>query len=672
MGTCRLMIRMFMFVVFCSAMLSAGCSSNGSSQKTAPGTLQVIFTSPSWNVSVTQGQSIEFIKEVTGGTSPYTYAWDFDGGANNTSVEKPGQVRFDTPGSYAVKLTVTDAAGISASATIMVTVQKEATDTPPSVRYTVPAYGATNVALAAPIQVIFTSGVDLSTLTDSTFKVSIGGTPVPGTITRSEPVATFTPSSGLQMNTLYTATLTTGVKGIAGNDLFASDYVWTFSTIGYTLSASIDTPSANVTILEGQSVNFQGSVTGGTAPYTYKWNFSGDIPASEAKNPGSITFSARGTYAVVFRVFDAGGQVSYAVRTVFVYSTSAGDWTQVSAGKGHTLALKSENTLWAWGDNTYGQLGNGSQVNRSFPVQINSGVGWSSVRAGAEYSLALKTDGTLWAWGRNNMGQLGDGTTIDRNTPVQVGTDNTWVKMAAGFGHSLAIKNDHTLWAWGLNSSGQLGDATFIDKNHPVQVGPESDWSVVAAGYAHSLAIKNDTSLWSWGLNDEGQLGDGTNVPGNVPARMLSEIGWTAVVAGHSHSMALRQDGTLMAWGDNTFGQLGNGTTFGSSTPVLVGFDSNWITVAATYKHNMAIKRDGTLWVWGLNNNGQLGDGTIVNRTSPVKIEPADTWETLATGFGHSGAIKTGGTLWTWGYNASGQLGDKTLTPRLTPVQVKW
>ena len=265
----------------------------------------VIFTSPSWNVSIEQGQSIEFKKEVSGGVSPYTYAWDFDGGANNTSVEDPGQVSFDTPGDYTVKLTVTDSTGVSASATVIVTVQEKAADTPPGLRYTVPAYGATNVALDASIQVIFTSGVDLSTITDSTFKVSIGGTTIPGTITCSDPVATFTPTSGLQLNTLYTATLTTGVKDIVGNDLFAADYVWSFSTIGYTLSASIVTPSTNVTILEGQSINFQGSATGGKAPYIYKWNFSGDIPPSEEKDPGSITFNTRGTYTVVFRVFDA-------------------------------------------------------------------------------------------------------------------------------------------------------------------------------------------------------------------------------------------------------------------------------------------------------------------------------------------------------------------------------
>jgi alpha-tubulin suppressor-like RCC1 family protein len=672
MGITRIMIRVFLFMFFSIVMLLAGCS-HGSSHTADPGALLVIFTSPSGNVSIEQGQSVVFLKEVTGGVSPYTYEWDFGGGANNKLVEDPGQVIFDTPGDYTVKLTVTDSTGISASATITVTVQEKAADTPPGLRYTVPAYGATNVALDTNIQVIFTSNVDLSTVTDSTFKVSIGGTKVPGTITCSDPVATFTPTSGLQPNTLYTATLTSGVKDIAGNDLFASDYVWSFSTIGYTLSAVIVSPNEDVTIQEGQSIAFQSSVSGGTAPYTYKWNFSGDIPKSEEKDPGSITFNARGVYTVILRVTDAYGYTNVAVRKVTVYSTSAGDWTQVSAGIGHTLALKSDYTLWAWGDNTYGQLGNGTHVNRSFPVQISSDVGWTSVCAGAEFSLALRQDGTLWAWGRNNYGQLGDGTNIDRNTPVQVGTDNTWAKVAAGYGHCLAVKNDHTLWAWGLNSSGQLGDSTFIDKNYPIQIGASSNWSLVAAGYGHSLAIKNDRTLWSWGLNNHGQLGDGTYVVSNVPAQMDSENSWVAVAAGYAHNLALRNDASLWAWGDNSYGQLGDGSDDDSNTPVRIGdSDDTWTAVAATHKHSLAIKNDGDLWAWGRNYTGQLGDGTIVDKTTPVQVGPGSTWAVVATGFYHTGAIKTGGTLWTWGYNASGQLGDKTMDMRTTPVQVKW
>ncbi len=670
MGTARPMIRVSSFLVLGILLLLAACGSD-SSHKKDPVALSVIFTSPSWNVTIPQGQSVSFIKEVTGGVSPFTYAWDFDGGANSTTVEDPGQVVFDTPGAYTVKLTVTDSAGVSASASVLVTVQEKAADKPPCLRYTVPEDGATDVGTTTTIQIIFTPIVDLSTVTDSTFMLHIGGAQVPGIVSTSDQVATFTPLAGLLTDTLYTATLTTGVKDIVGNDLFAADYTWTFSTIGYTLSAAILSPSGNVTIMEGESVPFQGSATGGRPPYTFKWSFSADIPPSEDQIPGLITFSTRGTYTVVLRVYDADGHVSYALRSVNVYSTTEGDWTQVTAGRGHTLALKSNNTLWAWGSNTYGQLGNGTLVNRYSPVQIGSSIGWSSVSAGADHTLALKPDGTLWAWGRNGSGQLGDGTNTDRTTPVQVGTESTWARIAAGYGHSLAMKDDGTVWAWGLNSSGQLGDATLIDKNYPVQVGPASDWTFIAAGYAHSLAVKNDGTLWSWGLNEDGQLGDGTEVPSNVPAVVGSENGWVAAAAGYGHSIAYRQDGTLIAWGEGSHGQLGNGNFDDSLTPVLVGTDSLWSSVAATHKHSVAIKKDGSLWAWGFNET--VSSATGQSWTGQSRSDSGGgCWESVATGWGHTGAIKKGGTLWMWGNNTSGQLGDKSMTTRMNPVQVKW
>jgi len=668
MKTARVMMRLSVFLVLSSVLLMAGCSSHSSHDKD-PESLSVTLTSPSWNVTIPQGQSVEFVAGVTGGVSPYVYDWDFGGGANNTSEEDPGQVVFDTPGSYTVRLTVTDSSDASVSASVVVTVQEKEADTPPGMRYTIPTPGAIDVGLYATVQVVFTAGVDLSTVNSSTFLLRIGGTEVPGTITASDQLVTFTPAAGLQYGTLYTATLTTGIQDTFGKQVFPSDYSWTFSTIGYTLSASIASPAEDVTIKEGQSVTFQGSAEGGNPPYAYKWSFGGDIPPSELENPGIVRFATRGTYSVVLRVYDASGHVSYALRTVTVYSSTEGDWTHISAGNGHTVALKSDGTLWAWGSNAYGQIGDGTVVNRYVPVKISSG--WSSVCAGAEYTLGIKSDGTLWAWGRNNNGQLGDGTDTDRRTPVQIGTETTWTKIAAGSGHSLALKTDGTLWAWGLNSSGQLGDSTFVDKNSPVQVGHDTNWTVMAAGHAHNLAIKTDGSLWSWGLNDEGQLGDGTTVTSNVPGMVGSENSWTAVAAGNEHSVALRNDGILKAWGDNNYGQLGTDSTHDSTIPVLVDSSKDWASIAATYEHTMAVKDDGTLWVWGLNNKGQLGDGTNENEETPYWLESSAAWEAITTGFYHSGAIRKGGTLWMWGDNTYGQLGDGTTTSRLTPVQVK-
>jgi alpha-tubulin suppressor-like RCC1 family protein len=668
MGTTRLIsfIRAMMFFFIIAFLI--GCSGS-SSTKPVVQTLSVSITSPSWNVTLVQGQSLDFQIQVTGGTKPYTYLWDFGGGANNSAKENPSPITFNATGTYTVKITITDSKNAAASASMVVTVQDKSGDNPPPVDYTTPADGATNVPLNVPVQVSFSNFIDISTVTTSTFMVSNGGNPVSGTMTLSGNYATFTPSAPLEYGTLYTARLTTGIKDILGNALLPSDYTWSFSTTGYTLDAVITSPSGNVIILEGQSVNFKGTATGGTAPYTYKWNFGGGIPYSTAQNPGDTTFSNRGTYPVVFRSFDANGHTSFASVAVTVYSTTAGDWSRISAGGGHTLALKTDGTLWVWGNNHYGQLGNNSNINRVTPVQ--AGGTWACIAAGYAHSLGIKQDGTLWAWGQNAYGQLGDGTNVDRNVPVQVGLDNTWAAVATGYLHCLAIKKDGTLWAWGFNKYGQLGDGTQVNKNAPVQVGYGPNWAAVAAGYGHSLAIKQDGTLWAWGHNSYGQLGDGTNIDNLTPVQVGTENNWANVAGGYDHSLGLKKDGVLEAWGNNDYGQLGDGTDVDRNAPAQVGTENNWFFVSAGWDHSLGIKTDGTLWAWGINPSGQLGDGTLVDKDTPVQLGSESNWAVVDGGNYYSGAIKTGGTLWMWGSNVSGQLGDGTLSNRDAPVQVK-
>ena len=232
--------------------------------------------------------------------------------------------------------------------------------------------------------------------------------------------------------------------------------------------------------------------------------------------------------------------------------------------------------------------------------------------------MALKQDGTLWAWGHNWKGQLGDGTTVNKNIPVQIGTD-TWQAVAAGYSHTVALKQDGTLWAWGDNEHGQLGDGTTVNKNIPVQIGEESAWQAVATWGSHTVALKQDGTLWAWGHNWKGQLGDGIIVNKTSPVQIGTDT-WQAVAAGSDHTVVLKDDGTLWAWGDNEAGQLGDETTVNKNIPVQIGEESAWQAVAAGVDHTVALKDDGTLWAWGDNEAGQLGDGTQENKTSPVQI----------------------------------------------------
>jgi len=330
----------------------------------------------------------------------------------------------------------------------------------------------------------------------------------------------------------------------------------------------------------------------------------------------------------------------------------------------------SQNSMYGWGRNNFGQLGDGTNINKSIPTQIGEESYWILVSCGGSHTAAIKSDGTLWTWGRNNYGQLGDGTNIDRLSPVQIGSDNNWSFISAGVNHTLAIKNDGTLWAWGSNYNGQLGDGTNINRLSPVQIGSDNNWTSISAGDQHSIAIKIDSTLWAWGNNQLGQLGNGTMISSYIPIQIGIEDNWSLVTAGENHSLANKVDGTLWAWGFNNYGQLGDGTTTIRTSPVQIGEDNYWVIVSAGANCSFAINNDGTLWAWGYNNYGQLGDETTTNRTTPVQIGTETNWVQVENGGGHTLALKNDGTLWAWGLNVFGQLGDGSTTNRTTPVQI--
>jgi alpha-tubulin suppressor-like RCC1 family protein len=332
----------------------------------------------------------------------------------------------------------------------------------------------------------------------------------------------------------------------------------------------------------------------------------------------------------------------------------------IAAGFGHSLAVKADGTLWAWGQNNQGQVGDGSKTDRSGPVPIGSG--YSAVAAGYDHSVAVKGDGTLWAWGNNNFGQLGDGTLTARLQPVQVGTG--YGAVAAGTGFSVAVKADGSLWAWGSNIYGQLGDGTFASKSSPAQIG--GGFVSVSAGAYFALALKTDGSLWAWGQNDMGQLGI---VAGQcalcasaTPARVGT--GYAAVAAGWDHAVGLKADGTLWAWGSNDYGQLGTLTT--PVVPIQIG--AGYTSVAAGNGHTVALKSDGSLWAWGRNINGQVGDGTTSSRYAPVQI--GSGYASIAAGTKFTLAVRTDGSLWSWGIDSYGQLGLGAITARTKPVVI--
>lgn len=245
------------------------------------------------------------------------------------------------------------------------------------------------------------------------------------------------------------------------------------------------------------------------------------------------------------------------------------NWNVITTGNKHSLAIKNNGTLWAWGRNEDGQLGIGNYANKDAPTQVGTATDWANVSAGSAHTIAIKQDGSIWAWGNNGDGQLGIGNTVSKNVPTRIGTLNSWVNVYAGGGFCLALKNDGTLWAFGNNSLGELGIGNNADKNIPTQVGTANNWQKIAPGGLHTLAIKTDGTLWSWGININGMLGDGTVTNRNYPLQIGAATDWTAVASGEFHSLAIKASTDMYLWGDNYGGQMGNGTG-GNNTSVLV------------------------------------------------------------------------------------------------------
>jgi cysteine-rich repeat protein len=245
--------------------------------------------------------------------------------------------------------------------------------------------------------------------------------------------------------------------------------------------------------------------------------------------------------------------------------------TAVSAGGFHAMALRSDGTLWTWGRKQYGATGDGDTTEYvRTPRPVPNLTGFTAVAAGGYHSLALRSDGTVWAWGYNAYGQLGDGTTLQRNAPIQVPNLTGVIAVAAGHYHSLALRSDGTVWAWGYNLYGQLGEGTTSNALSPMRVSGLTGITALAAGMYHSLALHSDGTLWAWGLNASGQLGDGTRTNRSWPERVSNLTDVTAMVAGSGHSLALRSNGSTWAWGSNSSGALGDGTLTTRLLPVQV------------------------------------------------------------------------------------------------------
>lgn len=355
-------------------------------------------------------------------------------------------------------------------------------------------------------------------------------------------------------------------------------------------------------------------------------------------------------------------------------------WEQIDAGGAVVLGIKEDGTLWGWGHSISGQLGSPDfEFYTPVPVQIGQDSDWAFISVGHSHLLALKTDGTLWAWGNNTAGELGNGTISSEITylPSQIGTDNDWVSISAGHDYSAAIKSNGTLWTWGLNISGGLGNGT-LDENLattivPTQPNTDTDWKVVWASHSNTVALKTNGTLWATGEGDYGQIGNGLFEDQTEFTQVGIDTDWINVAVGGFAVTAIKADGTLWSWGENTVGGLGDGSNEFSAVPIKIS-DENWVSISRGENYFCgAIKSDGSLWTWGQNFFGTLGDGTTDNKNTPVLIEEGTQWEIYAGGGEFSVGLTQEGELNVWGDNYYDQLGfdieDDFLTSPLVVEQ---
>jgi alpha-tubulin suppressor-like RCC1 family protein/subtilisin family serine protease len=373
-------------------------------------------------------------------------------------------------------------------------------------------------------------------------------------------------------------------------------------------------------------------------------------------NNGIVTPVASGT-AMVIAKSENGDYEVHTVVTVWDTDVTF-KTTQISAGPSFTLGLNIDGSVWAWGNNDYGQLGDGTTNQRLTPVKVLNLSSVKEIAAGNNNSVALKEDGTVWAWGYGGLGQLGDGFNYRYLTPNLVGINNV-KEIAAGDAHIVALKNDGTVWVWGYNGYGQLGDGTRANRGTPIQVPNLTDVIAISAGYSHTLALKKDGTVWAWGYNAQGQLGDNTSTDRLTPVKVQGLTGITAIDTGFYHSLALKNDGTVWSWGDNSY----SGTSY---VPQQIPNMFNVIKVKAGQYHSVVLKKDGSVWTFGNNSLGQLGTNT--SDSGPMQVSDI-TASNIETGWSNTFVTKEDGSTWSWGDNQQGQLGNLSTTNSNKPVQ---
>jgi alpha-tubulin suppressor-like RCC1 family protein len=521
---------------------------------------------------------------------------------------------------------------------------------------------------------------------------SVSGTATPGASVMlsvngtAQPAVTADTNGNWTVNVpVLSAGATISVTGLASG--LSVSYPSTTTVAAVTVSA-VTNPGgifvANGTALAGVGLPATVQVklnTGATPSLGVTWD--GGNPAYNGSTHGRYTFT--GTLTMTGVITNPNNLTASV--TVTVSPPPATTMPAIGAGGQNGYAVDSSGTVWSWGYDLYGELGNGASGNGIVsysPVQAYIPSVVKAVAGGAYDAYALDTGGHVWAWGRDDLGQMGNGTsghdssgnTLISNVPVEVPSLSEITAIAAGWNSAYALDSSGHVWAWGYNSYGQLGNGqsgnggTSADSSVPVQVHGLPFIKAIAAGTQAAYALDDNGGIWSWGYNGDGELGNGTAANSSLPVQVSGNSGalsgFTAIASNGPEGYALKADGTVWAWGFNYSGQLGDGKTASSEFAVQVSNLTGITAIAAGY----ALDSSGHVWAWGYNGYGGLGNNSTTNSSVPVPVSNLSNVAAIAAGGNGGYALKSDGTLWAWGYNPDGELGNGTNITSHIPVQI--
>lgn len=342
----------------------------------------------------------------------------------------------------------------------------------------------------------------------------------------------------------------------------------------------------------------------------------------------------------------------------------------VVAGVLHSCGILEDGAAWCWGNNDYGQLGDGSRRTHTYPRQVIGTVRFSALTLGGGHSCGLATSGAAYCWGFNLNGQLGDRTNSDRATPTAVDGGKSWIWLDAGGAYTCGVATDSLAYCWGWNGNGQLGDGTRLDHPTPQPVAGALKFRMVSAGTFHTCGVTSGGDAYCWGANDYGQLGTGDSAS-TVPVLVQGGRKFVSLTSGFYHTCGLAVDGTAYCWGRNQFGQLGVPDSIQqTAVPAPVSGSLAWGSVSSGggYFSCGLQAQTGLAYCWGLNSAGQLGtevEGRCVSETTvyqcsfvPVRVRGNLVFSSLSAATQHACGLTVGGVAYCWGLGSDGQLGN--------------